>query len=402
MPLSPPAKPRFDLPEAEHTFEHQSVLGDVAHLKHSPALPLVSVIVVNFNYGRYLRQAIASVFAQDYSRIECIVVDNASTDGSLDIIETCRAAHPSLQVVRRAENGGQTAAAIEGLSHARGPYVIFLDADDYLLERCATVHMQVHLSTRVHVGFTCADMLQVIAGDQVVLSTNEPMATHLLGGHAGRRDLLRPSRAGLGELWARLDPDLSSRVHLVSRRQKHWVWSPTSGTCFRRDALDLFCDKDGLDVLRAQTDLYLAFGINAVSGSILIDEPLFAYRLHGSNAFSSKPQLSGCLSFDPKRTSQNTELARRLLIDQLVTRVERFVPQQWLGFAFLRTLHHVDIRDGRHRSYAARAVAAAYPAIAEAVGPWLAFLFLAVKGAPLRTLYNVLRAGPHGRNEAPR
>ena len=178
------------------------------------------------------------------------------------------------------------------------------------------------------------------------------------------------------------------------------MWSPTSGTCFRRDALDLLCDREGLAALRSQTDLYLAFGINAVSGSILIDEPLFAYRLHGANVFSSKPQLAGFLAFDPKRTAQNTELARRLLVDQLVSRIERFVPQQWLGFAFLQALHHVDVRDGRRRSYAATAVARSYGLVTAAVGPWLTLGFLLLKGAPLRVLRRALWANLRGRPAA--
>lgn len=46
------------------------------------SLPLVSVIITNFNYGRYLRDAIDSVRAQSYPNVECIIVDDASTDES--------------------------------------------------------------------------------------------------------------------------------------------------------------------------------------------------------------------------------------------------------------------------------------------------------------------------------
>ena len=49
---------------------------------HAPRteLPLVTVVVVNYNYGRFLRDAVESVFGQTYPNVECIVVDNASTD----------------------------------------------------------------------------------------------------------------------------------------------------------------------------------------------------------------------------------------------------------------------------------------------------------------------------------
>lgn len=358
-----------------------------------PQLPLVSVVVVNFNYGRFLGEALASVRAQDYPRVECILVDNASTDGSDAVIAAAVATWPDLVVVRRAENGGQTAAAFDGLARARGAYVVFLDADDTLLPHCLRVHMAVHLSTRVHVGFTCADMLQVRGDGEVVLTTNEPMATYLRDGGTPRSatpGLLRPTRAGLGALWDGFDPDLPNRVHLVGPRQKHWVWAPTSGTCFRRDALALFADTVGAAELRTQTDLFLAFGLNAVCGSILIDEPLFSYRLHGGNAFTSRAQLAGFLSFDPVRTADNTALARRLLVEQMVGRVDRFVAQRWQGFAFLRALHHVDRRDSSG-SFAATAIARAPERFAGQVGPWLTALFLLGKRGSARALGRVLR-----------
>ena len=170
-----------------------------------PSLPLVSVIVVNFNYGRFLAEAITSVFAQTYSRVECILVDNASTDGSAEVIAAMAARHPELVVIRRADNGGQTAACLDGLARARGPYVVFLDADDYLLPHCLASHVAVHLSSRVHVGFTAGDMLQMVDG-QVVLGTNASSCNFIAaqaaskparGKPAGpRRDLLRPLALG--------------------------------------------------------------------------------------------------------------------------------------------------------------------------------------------------------------
>ena len=133
-------------------------------------LPLVSVIVVNFNYGRFLRAAVDSVFGQTYPNIECIIVDNASTDESGAVLRAIEVRYANVKIVRRTDNGGQTRAALEGFAASAGPYVIFLDADDLLLPNCVETHVFVHLSLRVHVGFTSGDMFQV-SGDQVVLGT---------------------------------------------------------------------------------------------------------------------------------------------------------------------------------------------------------------------------------------
>ena len=358
----------------------------------APSLPIVSVVIVNFNYGRYLRQAIDSVFDQTYPRVECIVVDNGSTDHSSEVINAAAACHPTMRVINLASNDGQSAASMTGFAQSAGCYVVFLDADDYLLPHCIATHICVHLAARIHVGMTCGDMLQVV-DDQVVLSTNEPMATFVLGRQKPRPGLLRPTAAALGALWQTFDQGLTTRLHLVSPRQKDWVWSPTSGNCFRRDALALFLDNPDLAQLRSQTDLYLAFGINAVCGSILIDEPLFVYRLHGANVFTNRAQLAGFLSHDPKATVTNHDLARRLLVDQMITHVDRFVQDRWLGFAFLRALLRIDVanRDTDGRSHAALSIGRNFAAVGAATGEGLALLFLLYKRAPLKLLWRATR-----------
>ncbi len=58
--------------------------GDI---KRFLSLPLVSVVVINFNYGRFLRAAVDSVFGQTYPNVECIVVDNGSTDESGAVLQ---------------------------------------------------------------------------------------------------------------------------------------------------------------------------------------------------------------------------------------------------------------------------------------------------------------------------
>src|SRR5260370_5448826 len=76
--------------------------------ENSIELPLVSVIIINYNYGRFLQQTVASVFAQTYPHIECILVDNASTDESDQIIAALETAHETIKVIRRPTNDGQT------------------------------------------------------------------------------------------------------------------------------------------------------------------------------------------------------------------------------------------------------------------------------------------------------
>lgn len=92
--------------------------------------PFVSVIVPVFNAEKYVGEAIDSIFAQGYAPLEVIVVDDASTDGTLKQLETFGDA---IRVISLPANSGPAAARNVGLRHARGEVIGFLDADDLWL-----------------------------------------------------------------------------------------------------------------------------------------------------------------------------------------------------------------------------------------------------------------------------
>ncbi|MGH2892844.1 MAG: glycosyltransferase family 2 protein, partial [Solirubrobacteraceae bacterium] len=90
------------------------------------SLPLVSVVVPCFNYGRYVADAIESALNQDWPELEVIAVDDGSTDDTLAVLESFGSA---IRVIHR-ENGGVNAATDTGVAAARGELITFLDADD--------------------------------------------------------------------------------------------------------------------------------------------------------------------------------------------------------------------------------------------------------------------------------
>ena len=293
-------------------------------------MPLVSVVIVNHNYGRFLAALVDSVFAQTYRHVECIVVDNASTDGTDAVLAVLEARHP-LKVIRRAQNDGQTPASLDGLAATSGAYVIFVDADDLLLPHCVECHVYAHLSLRAHVGFTSGDMLQAADG-QIVVAGGEGFGAYVRSRKGLKADMIRPFRFAPGEesLFAETAHRLEGRIHLVSPMTTRWVWSPTSGSCWRRDALELFADNPALAGLRTGTDMYFGHAIGALCGSALIDEPLFVYRIHGGNIYSRRAQLDRTLCFQPGSHGDSNDQARLMIIDQLVDKADRFAPNFWL------------------------------------------------------------------------
>jgi len=88
--------------------------------------PLVSVVILSYNCVDLLPRAVASVRAQRYDAVELIVVDNASTDGTLDALGTIDGA---ARVLRQAENSGFARGMNAGYAAARGDYLVFLNCD---------------------------------------------------------------------------------------------------------------------------------------------------------------------------------------------------------------------------------------------------------------------------------
>jgi glycosyltransferase involved in cell wall biosynthesis len=103
-----------------------------AGLIERPALtdPLVSVIISNYNYGDYLGGAIQSVLNQTLQNREIIVVDDGSTDNSRDVID--RFGQQVTPIFNK--HRGHCAAVNTGFAASHGDFIIFLDADDYLID----------------------------------------------------------------------------------------------------------------------------------------------------------------------------------------------------------------------------------------------------------------------------
>lgn len=353
--------------------------------------PLVSVVVINFNYGRFLPATVDSIFEQTYSNIECVIVDNASTDDSGDVLRRIEQVRPSVKIVWRTSNDGQTPAALDGFAASSGHYVIFVDADDLLLPHCVETHVFVHLSLRVHVGFTSADMLQVV-DDQVVLGTEHAFNRTILERPFVKRDIARPYRHALGAPWPgeQFDRSILDSVRLTPMSANQWVWAPTSANCFRRDALALFADNPSLRRLWTGTDIYFCLGINAVSGSALIDAPVAVYRLHGGNIYSRRPQLNHVLCYEPGGSGDSNALAKAYLIDHLIERADRFVGLGWTKFDYARMLWRLDCpntdRDGpawARRSRLASGLVKHFARFAKVLGPLHVKALMVLSRVPL-------------------
>ena len=94
----------------------------------------VSVIIPVYNVEPYLKQCMDSVVGQTLKDIEIICVDDGSTDGSLDILREYAAEDNRIQIIEQ-KNAGAGAARNNGMRHATGKYLSFLDSDDFFEPR---------------------------------------------------------------------------------------------------------------------------------------------------------------------------------------------------------------------------------------------------------------------------
>jgi len=92
--------------------------------------PLVSIVTPSFNSEAFISETLDAIAAQDYSNWEHIIIDDASTDNTLAIIEKRAVLDNRIKVIKLAKNAGSAVARNLGIKEAKGKYLTFIDSDD--------------------------------------------------------------------------------------------------------------------------------------------------------------------------------------------------------------------------------------------------------------------------------
>jgi hypothetical protein len=215
--------------------------------------PLVSVVINNFNYARFLSDSIESALTQTYPSVQVVVVDDGSTDDSRQVIARYRDVNAVLK-----ENGGQASALNAGFAAAAGEIVVFLDADDALAPTAvaeAVVRFREPDIVKVHWP------LHEVDGD---------------GRHTG-------GTVPSGEL-----PEGDLHDVVLSEGPASHVNPPTSGNAWARSFLERILPIPE-DEYRIWADVYL-LELAPLYGRLgRVVEPQGLYRLHGSNRYAGRP-----------------------------------------------------------------------------------------------------------------
>jgi glycosyltransferase involved in cell wall biosynthesis len=220
--------------------------------------PLFSIVINNYNYGRFIEEAIDSAMAQTYQPTEVVVVDDGSTDDSRDRID--RYGDRVVKVFQ--ENAGQTAAMNAGFAASRGEFVLFLDSDDVLssdvVERAVAVFDRYPQTVLVHWRMRVVDA-------------------------AGKL---------MNETMPKLDPEEGQylRSMVLTYGPNSFRRVPTSGNALRRSFVERVApfpmNERELGLSSAGVDAYLSMLAPLFGLVRRLPEPSGRYRVHGNNSYA--------------------------------------------------------------------------------------------------------------------
>lgn len=120
---------------------------------------LVSIIIPVYNTEKYLEEAIQSVLLQTYTQWELLIVDDASTDGTLSIAEESQTKDSRIKVLSLVDNGGKAEAINSALPLVKGQYLAFLDGDDIWMPE--KLEHQIGFMRKRNYPITCTAYIQV-------------------------------------------------------------------------------------------------------------------------------------------------------------------------------------------------------------------------------------------------
>jgi glycosyltransferase involved in cell wall biosynthesis len=245
-------------------------------------------IVTHFNYGRFVVEACTSALAQAHPFDEILLVDDGSTDGSLDVVKAHYGSHDRVHLVLKS-NGGQLSCFAEGVARATGDIVFFLDADD-VYEPDYVAQVMAHYAAHPECDFV--------------------MVAHRKFGAVERLDV-----DGKG------DRDLGYSI-LAALHARRWIGAPTSCLSMRRRVLATLFPLDLAEDWRTRADDCLVFGASVVGArKWRLDRPLVRYRIHDANWYQGKAP------------SAVSDYRRKIAVNRLLRLLSRRVGYDRLGLA---------------------------------------------------------------------
>ena len=240
--------------------------------------PLVSVIIPNYNYGRFLAECVQSVLEQTHKNIEIVVVDDGSSDGSAAVA----AGFGDRVTLIVQENSGVGAARNRGAAEARGDFFAFLDADDLWFPKKVERQLE-HLDGRPQSGFVTCGMEEIDLAGNVIRK--------MLEGQEGN----------------------CSKALL---RHEEVVVGPGSTLMVERGLFETVGGFDTDREMHPAEDWEFSYRIAKKTAISFVPEALVRYRNHGGNGHLFVPKMERGLMLAYDKVFRNADAAELEIKDQ--------------------------------------------------------------------------------------
>ncbi len=216
--------------------------------------PLVSILITNYNYGKFIGEALESCITQTYCDFEVIVCDDGSSDNSREIIELYQKKDPRIKAIFKS-NGGQASALNAAYKASTGSVICLLDADDLFVPTKLEAVLEAFRAP-LRPGFVLHRM-------RIIYGNSKP-----------------------GEVFPIFtSPEVGYLGPKLYKRGGQWRNMPASAISFRREVAELIFPIDE-DMFRSVADGYIFTIVPILTVVGFVDEVLSFYRLHENNLTS--------------------------------------------------------------------------------------------------------------------
>ncbi|MGL5937574.1 MAG: glycosyltransferase family 2 protein [Phocaeicola sp.] len=109
---------------------------------------IISIVIPIYNVANYIEKCLLSALNQTYDKLEILLINDCTTDNSIELIQQLLENHPKANLVRiihHEKNQGLSAARNTGIRAAKGDYIFFLDSDDYITNECIELQLNMAL-----------------------------------------------------------------------------------------------------------------------------------------------------------------------------------------------------------------------------------------------------------------
>lgn len=228
-------------------------------------MPQISVIMPCFNHAPYIGMAVASVLGQTIPDIELIVIDDGSTDGTQQILNSIK--DDRLRCVLRKQNIGAAQGSNEGINMARSPYIAMISSDDFFFPTKLERQLELLTSRECVTAVFCRPEI-----------TDESGKPYPAGKHRLQKEFL-------SGVWDQ--PTLIRRLS-----QGNFLCHPSILT--RREVYELLGPYDVRLYSLGDFDMWMRMAVTCSGDVIVANEPLMAFRCHATSTSGITPENIRC------------------------------------------------------------------------------------------------------------